>query len=133
MENKSYFKVIESSEKSFGIFLGIILICIFIYKFYYFAEINIILLYFSIFIISLSFLYPRIFYFPNKVWLGLGKVLGSVFAPIFMLVIFFLVITPMSFLIRIFKRDLLSKNFNSELDSYWVDRDTSQNTMDKPY
>jgi hypothetical protein len=49
-----------------------------------------------------------------------------------MALIFFLVLTPLSFIIRIFGKDLLSLKFSNE-KSYWIKREKKINSMDKQF
>ena len=57
----------------------------------------------------------------NRLWFGLGILLGKIVSPVVLGVIFFLVITPVSLVTRLFGRDalLLKKR---EVNSYWIDR-----------
>tara|TARA_B100001121_G_scaffold275645_1_gene264281 strand:+ start:430 stop:624 length:195 start_codon:yes stop_codon:yes gene_type:complete len=50
-----------------------------------------------------------------------GILLGNVVSPIIMVIVFFLVITPISLLMRIFKKDLLNLKFNKNY-SYWIEK-----------
>ena len=68
----------------------------------------------------------------NKFWIKLGEVLGLVVAPLVMLIIFFALITPLSFLIKITGKDLLSLKFNKS-SSYWIDKKNKLNPMKKQF
>ena len=64
----------------------------------------------------------------NKIWMKFGLFLGNIISPIVMGIIFFLVITPISFLIKIMKKDLLNlKNNNKK--SYWIEKTTPKSKM----
>lgn len=57
----------------------------------------------------------------NKAWMKLGDLMGKVVSPLVLGIIFFMLITPIALITRIFGRDelrLKKTNFNS----YWVDR-----------
>jgi hypothetical protein len=71
---------------------------------------------------SLSALFvPQILSPFNRLWYGFGLLLGRVVSPIVLGVIFFLLITPVSLVTRLFGRDELRMK-KSSVESYWVDR-----------
>jgi len=58
--------------------------------------------------------------------------LGNIISPIIMLLVFFLIVTPLSFVIKALGKDLLKLKFLKS-DSYWIKREKSINTMDKQF
>ena len=79
-------------------------------------------------LINSNFLTPL-----NKLWFKFGKILGSVVAPIVMGVIFFLVITPTGFIMKLLGKDLLNKKYNNKVKSYWINREKSKSTMKQQF
>ena len=65
----------------------------------------------------------------NKIWMKFGLLLGSVISPIVMGVIFFGIITPTGFILRIFKKDILMLKIKPNNSTYWIDKDNSNNNM----
>ena len=65
----------------------------------------------------------------NKIWMKFGLLLGSVISPIVMGVIFFGIITPTGFILRIFKKDILMLKIKPNTRTYWIDKDNSNNDM----
>jgi len=65
----------------------------------------------------------------NKIWMKFGLLLGSVISPIVMGVIFFGIITPTGFILRIFKKDILMLKIKPNNSTYWIDKDNSNNDM----
>ena len=64
----------------------------------------------------------------NKLWFKFGIFLGNIIAPIIMGIVFFLVVTPTGLIMKILKKDLLKlKNNNS--DTYWLEKDNSNNSL----
>ena len=49
-----------------------------------------------------------------------------------MMVIFFLVLTPISLIVRVFGKDLLKLRATKK-NSYWIKRENNINTMDKQF
>lgn len=58
----------------------------------------------------------------NHLWFKLGLLMGAIVSPIVLGVIFFLLITPVSLITRLFGRDVL-KVKSRKTESYWVERD----------
>ena len=58
----------------------------------------------------------------NRAWARLGLLLGQVFNPILLGVVFFLVVTPMAVIRRLLGKDSLHLKSNPDLKSYWIDR-----------
>lgn len=60
----------------------------------------------------------------NKAWFVLGQLMGAIVSPIVLGIIFFLLLTPVALITRLFGRDeLLLKRSSAE--SYWIDRTPS--------
>jgi len=66
--------------------------------------------------------FPRVLRPLNLAWAWLGKLLNAIVSPLVMGVIFFVVLTPVSVLLRALKRDALNLAFEREKKSYWVER-----------
>tara|TARA_Y100000741_G_scaffold227463_1_gene173748 strand:+ start:450 stop:845 length:396 start_codon:yes stop_codon:yes gene_type:complete len=79
-------------------------------------------------LINSNFLTPL-----NKLWFKFGKLLGFIVAPIVMGVIFFLVITPTGFIMKMLGKDLLNKKYNNKIKSYWINREKSKSTMKQQF
>ena len=66
---------------------------------------------------------PRILTPLNRVWFHFGELLHRIVSPIALGVIFFGVITPYAFVMRLFGRDALLLRKRSARPSYWVRRE----------
>ena len=64
---------------------------------------------------------PRTLAPLNRLWYGLGMLLGKIFSPIVLGLIFFVLITPVSLITRLFGRDEL-KIKKRNVESYWIER-----------
>ena len=69
----------------------------------------------------------------NLLWFKLGLFLGSIVSPIVMGVIFFLVITPIGFFMKIIGKDLLNNKYDNKKKSYWIDRGKTKSTMKQQF
>jgi len=68
-----------------------------------------------------TLLSPQLLAPLNRLWYGLGVLLGKIISPIVLGLIFFVLITPVSLVTRLFGRDEL-KMKKRNVESYWVDR-----------
>jgi hypothetical protein len=59
----------------------------------------------------------------NRLWLKFGELLHRITSPIILGVMFFGVITPVGWLMRLAGKDLLSLKFDRSASSYWVRRE----------
>ncbi len=109
----------KSSSKSFGILFFIIFLVIGLWPLINEGQIRLWSLIISFILLIISFVKPNILSPLNYAWIKLGEILGRIVAPIVMFIVFFLVVTPMSFLVRIFGKDLLNLRFNNS-KSYWL-------------
>lgn len=82
--------------------------------------------YFSyFFILSAAFLLLGLF-MPialkpiHKVWMGLVMRLGLLMTKVILSILFYLVVTPIGVLARLFGKDFLNSNFDKKADSYWI-------------
>lgn len=75
----------------------------------------------SLFFLLAGFFAPALIRPLNKLWFELGLLMGRVVSPIVLGILFFIVITPIALLMRIFGRDEL-KLKKRDVNSYWVER-----------
>ena len=69
----------------------------------------------------------------NVLWFKFGILLGSIVAPIVMGIVFFLVITPIGFVMKIMGKDLLNKKKDNDKKSYWINRSKTKSTMKQQF
>jgi len=68
----------------------------------------------------------------NIFWIKIGEVLGKFISPIVMFLIYFTILTPLSFLIRITGKDLLNIKY-SKKKSYWITRKKDVGPMNRQF
>ena len=64
----------------------------------------------------------------NKIWFKIGILLGNIISPIIMSIIFFLVVTPTAFIMKILRKDLLNLKKNTK-NSYWIEKKNQNSRM----
>tara|TARA_Y100001970_G_C14009772_1_gene737775 strand:- start:20 stop:406 length:387 start_codon:yes stop_codon:yes gene_type:complete len=118
----------KTTNKNFGYFFGAIFFILGLYLFFKFEKIN-------IWIFSLSFIFFVLGFFNSKllsplnyIWFKIGIFLGNIISPLVMLIIYFLIVTPISILLRMFKKDILELKKNKR-DTYWINREKVKSTM----
>jgi hypothetical protein len=112
------------SERSFGVLFTIVFAGIACYglflknwsHFYLWVFASL-----SALILIVTLLAPQWLRSFNRAWFYLGEFLGKIVSPIVLGVIFFLLITPVAFIGRLFGRDELRLK-RKPVSSYWVDR-----------
>ena len=132
-ENRDYFEIEKNGVKSFGILLLVILLSFHLY-FVLFKGTFDIYIFSSCFICFIfTFNYPEIFYYPNKIWIQIGGGLSIIVNPIIIGLLFYFIFTPLSLIIRIFKKDLLNTNFNRTDKSYWIVREKKPEPINRQF
>ena len=116
------------SNRSFGIVFFIVFLLIAIYPLINQGEIRVWSVLISLLFLILGIINSKILTPLNKAWFKFGIFLGKIISPIVMGVIFFLVVTPIAFLMRILKKDLLNLKYNKN-SSYWIEKTDPKSTM----
>ena len=117
-----------SSNKSFGIVFFVVFLLIAFYPLTNQADIRIWSIIISLIFLSLGLLNSKLLTPLNKIWFKFGIVLGKIVSPLIMGLIFFAVVTPIAFLMRILKKDLLNLKF-SKNNSYWIEKSGPKSKM----
>ena len=110
------------SNRSFGIVFFIVFVLIAIYPLINQGEVRIWSLIISFLFLFLGLLNSKILTPLNKLWFRFGLFLGKIISPIIMGVIFFLVVTPIGLLMRLFGKDVLNLKLNKKKSSYWIEK-----------
>ena len=117
-----------SSNRSFGIVFFVVFFLIALYPLIHNEEIRIWSLIISLIFLILGLINSRILTPLNKLWFKFGILLGKIVSPIIMGIIFFLVVTPIGFIMRILGKDLLNLKFNAN-KSYWIEKTGPKSKM----
>ena len=125
-------KIKIGSNKSFGIVFFTVFLIIAIWPLLNGYEIRYWSLIISIVFLLLGILNSKILTPLNKIWFKIGILLGNVISPIVMSIIFFLVVTPTSFIMKILGKDLLNLKKNTK-NSYWIKKQNQNSRMKKQF
>ena len=117
-----------SSNRSFGIVFFIFFLIISIIPLFKNGDIRIWSIAFSMVFLILGLLNSKILTPLNKLWFKLGIILGNFISPIVMGIVFFVVVTPISLIIKIIGKDILSIK-KSKSKTYWIEKSGPKNKM----
>ena len=117
-----------SSNRSFGIVFFVVFLLVSFYPLINEENIRYWSLFISFIILILGLLNSKILTPLNKIWFKFGILLGKIISPLVMGIIFFLVVTPIGFLMKMFKKDLLNLKFNKD-KSYWIEKTEPKSKM----
>ncbi len=117
-----------SSNKSFGIVFFVVFLLIGIYPILNDNNPRLWSLILSIIFLILGIMNSKILTPLNLIWFKFGILLGNIVSPLIMSIIFFFVVTPIGFLMRVLKKDLLNLKFNKD-KTYWIEKNSPKSKM----
>jgi len=74
-------------------------------------------------------LYPQIWQKPYLYWMKIGQILAFINTKILLFLVFFFIITPLSFFMKIFQKNSLYQKYPKNKKTYWVSRNTPPVSM----
>ena len=116
------------SNKSFGIVFFVVFLLIAFYPLVNDADLKMWSLIVSIIFLILGLKKSRLLTPLNQIWFKFGIILGKFVSPIIMSIIFYLLVTPIGLIMKIFQKDLLNLKFNNER-SYWLEKKGPKSEM----
>ena len=116
------------SNRSFGIVFSIVFLLISLYPLINGESLRYWSLLISLIFLILGFFNSKILTPLNKVWFKFGILLGKIISPLVMGCIFFVVVTPIGFLMRMLQKDLLNLKFKNN-KSYWIEKKGPKSKM----
>ena len=123
----------KSSNRSFGILFFIVFLAIGLWPIINQNDPNIYLILISIIFLILGLLNAKILSPLNLIWIKFGELLGKIIAPIVMAIIYFIILTPISLIVRLFGKDLLGLKFTKQIKTYWINRKKEIGSMKKQF
>ena len=125
MEDK---KIKIGSNKSFGVVFSIVFLIISLFPLLNDNSIRIWSIILSLIFLILGLLNSNILAPLNRIWFKFGIILGGIVSPIIMGLVFFLVVTPTSLILRLFKKDTLNLK-KSDSVTYWIIKSDKKSKM----
>ena len=125
MEDK---KIKIGSNRSFGIVFSIVFLIVALYPLLNSDSVRIWSIILSSFFFIFGLLNSSILSPLNRIWFKFGIILGRIVSPIVMGLVFFLVVTPTSLILRLIKKDNLNLKKNDNA-TYWIDKSDKKSNM----
>ena len=126
-------KIKISSNRSFGLLFFVVFLIVSLWPLTHEGSIRIWSVIVSAVFLILGLINSRLLTPLNVLWFKLGMILGAIISPIVMGIIFFLVVTPIGFILRIMGKDLLNKKYEKKKETYWIKRNASIGTMKRQF
>ena len=123
----------QSSNRSFGILFFIVFLILSLWPLKNGNNLNLYFLITSGIFLILGAINSKLLTPLNKAWIKFGEILGLIIAPIVMSLVYFVILTPVSLIVRLFGKDLLGLKFIKENETYWIKRKKSLTSMDKQF
>ena len=123
----------QNSNKSFGLLFFVVFLIIGLWPLKNGDNLNVYFVAISGIFLILGLINSKLLSPLNKIWIKLGEVLGFIIAPIVMFLVYFIVLTPVSLIVRLFGKDLLGLTFLKKKDSYWIKRNKNLGSMNNQF
>ena len=117
------------SNKSFGIVFFILFLLVSLYPLTINESIRYWSLIISVIFLTLGLLNSNLLTPLNKIWIKFGILLGKLISPFIMVLIFFLVVTPIGLIMKIIKKDLLNLKVRKDKETYWIEKNEPKSKM----
>jgi hypothetical protein len=133
-EELSALEISKKILRKFGLLVGGIFLILGAWMFYHtHSTIGLIFLILGAFLFIFGFLLPDFLSGVYKVWMGLAFALGWVVSRVLLIILFYVGITAIGFIARIFGKKFLDVKFKDGKESYWVLREDSKVDYSKMY
>ena len=116
------------TNKSFGIVFFLFFLIVSLFPLFKNENIRVWSLIIAIIFLILGLLNSKFLTPLNKIWFKFGILLGNFVSPIVMSIVFFVIVTPTSIIMRVLGKNLLNlKKGNKK--TYWVERSKIKSKM----
>ena len=122
-----------SSNKSFGILFFIVFFLIGIWPLFNGEALRIWAIPIALIFLVLGLINSKVLTPLNLIWVKFGELLGKIIAPIVMALVYFVVLTPISLILRLVNKDILKLKILKNTDSYWIKRKKKIGSMKKQF
>lgn len=108
------------SERSFGIVFAVVFTIIALWPLKNGGDIRMwAAIIAGVFLVTAVIL-PKLLQPLNTVWFKFGMLLHKIVSPIVMGILYFLTVTPIGLLLKLFRKDILNQKLDREADTYWI-------------
>ena len=125
-------KIKLPSNRNFGLVFFIVFMVIALWPLLNQSEIRYWSLSISLIFLLLGIMNSKLLTPLNKIWFKFGLLLGRIISPIVMGIVYFLIVTPTGFIMRVIGKDVLNLKKNTK-NSYWLEKNNKNNNMKKQF
>ena len=118
----------QSSNRSFGIVFFIVFLIIATYPLLNDNSIRLWSLIIGVIFLILGIINSKVLTPFNILWIKFGFLLGKIVSPIVMGFVFFGVVTPISIIMKLLRKDLLNLKRNKK-ETYWLKKEKIKSNM----
>jgi hypothetical protein len=79
-------------------------------------------------LIALGTVWPRALKYPYIAWMTMAFALGFVMSQVILTLFFFLLVTPIGLVARLFGKDFLNRKLDPTATTYWIPREAKAKT-----
>lgn len=126
---KDEIKNINSSKKElrkFGLSVGTVLLIISLFLFYFEKPAAMWFFFPADLLIFFGFVLPQVLLPLHKIWMTLAVILGFIMSRVILTILFYIIITPLSLLAKLFGKDFLDRKIEPTRKSYWNIREVKK-------
>ena len=123
----------QSSNRSFGLLFFIVFFILGLWPLKNGDNLNFYFIIVSSIFLVLGLINSKLLTSLNKLWIKFGEILGIIIAPIVMALVYFVILTPVSLIVRLFGKDLLGLKFLKEKETYWIKRKKNIGSMKRQF
>jgi len=113
----------KTTLRKFGLTVGTVLLLVGIVLYLTGKSSSVIFAGIGVLLILFGLILPNILKPLNKIWMTLAVILGWFMSRIILIILFYLIITPIGFLLKIAGKDFLNLQSDNDKNSYWEIRE----------
>jgi len=113
----------HGSPRAFGYLIGVVLFVLAAFAYAHHSRWTLAFVIAGCSLALIGRFFPRLLAPFNRLWMGLGHVLGRIVSPIVMGLIYFGVVTPIALLARWRGADPMRRHFDPQASTYWIERE----------
>jgi hypothetical protein len=117
--------VAEASDRAFGFLVATLLGGVAVVPLFSGGALRSSVLALGVLVLFIAWVRPRFLGPLNRLWLQIGLLLHRIVSPVVLAVLLYVVVTPVSLLVRLRDKDPLRLRWDPQAQSYWIPRNRS--------
>ena len=113
----------KSSNRSFGILFFVVFLILGLWPLFKSQNPSIFFLCISAVFLILGILNSKLLSPLYIIWMKFADILAKIIPPVVMFSIFFIIVTPIGFFLKLIGKDIVNLKFDKKKKSYWIKRD----------